>query len=496
MAKNIYLFYLSNNPLWRSFPNSLLALCNPLIKAGFVPKIIDTALEGWNNEPLVDPLFVGFTTFTDANILKALEVAKAIRARYPDLPLVWGGPHVIVLAEQTARHPLVDVACYGEGEPVVVELARSFEAGQKSLGHIPGIIWKDERGECVKNPPAAYVDLDQESMYPYQILNQKVYHLKRGKIYYEASRGCPFMCRFCSYDHSKWRHRSADNVVNDLALLEKQFSPEEIQVIDANHFMKLDWVEAIWSQKHARGLSFRWETNCRFDTISRMDERIFETIARSGCYQLRLGAESGSQKILDYLNKGITIEQILTGIERCQRHKINPLISFMIGYPHEDDKDIAATVSLINRIKKDFPRAEINGLFQFQPYPNTKIFDEITREYNIPQPSSLDGWAQNQIIEMHRTDFPWLDNRRYSRYQVMNSIVSYIFFFDKLRSMPQHQRSGIPLVRHRVVFWLFCVVDAVIRNTFVKLRWKMNVYAFPFEWHFWNFIRRHILKLF
>jgi radical SAM superfamily enzyme YgiQ (UPF0313 family) len=496
MAKNIYLFYFSSNPLWSSFPNSLLALCNPLIRAGFVPKIIDTALVGWNNEPLVDPLFAGFNIFTDTNIHKAIEVAGAIRARHPQLPLVWGGPHVIVLPDQTARHRLVDVACYGEGEAVVVELARSFEAGSRSLGHIPGIIWKDERGECIKNVPAPYVELDQQSLYPYHILNQNLYRLKRGKIYYEASRGCPFMCRFCSYDHRKWRYRSADLVVRDLALLEKQFSPEEIQVTDANHFMKLDWVEAIWSQKHARGLSFRWETNCRFDTLSRMDERIFETIARSGCYQLRLGAESGSQKILDYLNKGITVDQILVGIERCHRYKINPLVSFMIGYPHEDDQDIAATVSLINRIKKDFPRAEINGLFQFQPYPDTQIFDEVTKEYNIPQPASLEGWAKYQIFEMHRMDFPWLDNKRYSRYQTMNSIVSYIFFFDKLRSMPERQRAGIPLLRHRIVFWFVCLIDWVVRNTFVKLRWELNVYAFPLEWRVWNFIRKHILKLF
>jgi anaerobic magnesium-protoporphyrin IX monomethyl ester cyclase len=496
MAKNIYLFYVSNNPLWRSFPNSLLSLCGPLREAGFNPRIIDTALEGWSDSALDDPLFVGFSIYTDSNIATALKIAAAVRHRHPGVPLVWGGTHAIMIPEQTARHPLADFVCYGEGEIAAVELARALSEGRRSFEQVPGFIWKDRNGACVRNAPSPHADLDRLQVYPYDVLNQDVYYLKNGKIFYEASRGCTYACRFCSYDHSKWRYRSAQRVVEDLVKINDTFSPAEIQVIDANHFVKLDWVRDIWSEKKRRGLPFRWETNCRFDTLSRMDDALLETIAQSGCYQLRLGAESGSQKILDYLNKGITVDQIITGIRRCREHKIYPLVSFMIGYPHEDDRDVDATVSLINTIRKEFPGAGINGLFQFQPYPDSKIYDEIHREFTIPEPASLDGWARYQIFEMHRSAFPWLDDRRFRRCRILNSIVSYIFFADKLTTMPYEQRKTIPFLRNGFVFKVFKICHAVFSAVFVRLRWEKRVYALPIEWYLWNFVRKHIVKLF
>jgi anaerobic magnesium-protoporphyrin IX monomethyl ester cyclase len=496
MAKNIYLFYVSNNPLWRTFPNSLLSLCDPLIEAGFNPRIIDTALEGWSDVVLDDPLFVGFSIYTDSNIAIALKIAAMVRQKHPDVPLVWGGSHAITIPDQTARHPLVDFVCYGEGETAVVELARALSEGKRSFEQVRGFIWKDHNGVCVKNAPSPNVELDRLQVYPYDVLNQDAYNLKNGKVYYEASRGCTYSCRFCSYDHSSWRYRSAQRVIEDLVKIDKKFSPEEIQIIDANHFMKLDWVQEIWSEKKKRGLPFRWETNCRFDTLSRMDDRVLDTIAQSGCYQLRLGAESGSQKILDYLNKGITVGQILTGIRRCREHKIDPLISFMIGYPHEDDRDVEATVSLIDTIRKEFPEAGINGLYQFQPYPNSKIYDDIRKEFTIPEPESLEGWARYQIFEMHRSAFPWLDDRRYRRCQLLNSIVSYIFFADKVAHMPYQQRRGIPFLRNRFIFRIFTWFHVIFSRIFVRLRWEKRVYTLPIEWHLWNFVRKHVLKLF
>lgn len=496
MKKNIYLFYVSNNVLWRSFPNSLLSLCNPLRDGGFDPRIIDTVLEERGTVEFEDPLFVGFSIYTDANISRALKIAAAVRQRYPSVPLVWGGPHAIMMPEQTAGHPLVDFVCYGEGEIAVVELANALARGARSFENVRGIIWKNAAGTCVRNEPPPYVDLDSCRLYPYDVLNQRVYNLSKGKVYYEASRGCPYACRFCSYDHKQWRFRSSRMVIEDLTKVDEMFSPREVQVVDANHFMKLDWVEQIWAEKIKRRLAFRWESNCRFDTLARMDERLLKIVASSGCYQLRLGAESGSQKILEYLNKGITVDQIIVGIRRCLEHNINPLVSFMMGYPHEDEKDIEATISLIDRIRRDFPRAEINGLFQFQPYPNTRIFDDIRKQYSIPQPRSLDGWSIYQIVEMHRSDFPWLDNRLYERYKVLNSIVSYIFFSDKLRHMPLEQRDSIPVLRNGFFFDIFLFCDTIFRRVFVRLRWDKKNLIFPVEWHIWDLLRKYVLRMF
>ena len=222
---NVYLFYVSNNRLWRYFPNSVLALANPILKSGFNPIIVDTALQDWHAVPIVDPLFIGFSAYTDSNISVAVAIAKEMRRSYPHLKLAWGGPHVIMLPEQTIEHPLVDFACFGEGETAVSALAKAIAAKEKDFRNVPGVYWKNSLGEIVKNHPAAYVNLDEQELYPYRLLDERLYPLKNGKMYYEASRGCPFGCKFCSYDHEKWRTRSPSRVVDDLAVIEAEFSP-------------------------------------------------------------------------------------------------------------------------------------------------------------------------------------------------------------------------------------------------------------------------------
>jgi len=337
--------------------------------------------------------------------------------------------------------------------------------------------------------------MDDLGVYPYHLLNEKIYKLKHGKIYYEASRGCPYGCKFCAYDHSKWRKRSSKNVVNDLAYIEERFSPDEIQIIDSNHFMDAGWVKEIWVGKIARNLKFRWEANIRFDIIAKIDNDTLDILARSNCYQLRLGAESGSQKVLDYLNKGITVEQILKGLENAVRHKIDPIISFMMGYPPEGDREIDDTVALIDLIRERFPSAQINAVYQFQPFPNTKIFEEISRTHHIPQPESLDGWARYNIVKMRKSIFPWLSPAQYRKINVLNSIASYSWFSFKIRSMPDSQRKAILLFRFDPLWKIFLACDLFIRKTFVRLRWEKKIMAFPIEWYIWNFIREKIVRI-
>ena len=172
---NIYLFYLSNNRLWRYFPSSVLALANPLLKAGFKPVIIDTALQNWQDTVLVEPALAGFSIYTDSNISLAVRIAKDIRKKYPSVKFVWGGPHAIMLPEQTAAHPLADFVCYNEGEISIVELARAIKGNRREFYDVPGILWKDKFGKIIKNKPAEYVNMDEIELYPYDLLNERDY---------------------------------------------------------------------------------------------------------------------------------------------------------------------------------------------------------------------------------------------------------------------------------------------------------------------------------
>jgi radical SAM superfamily enzyme YgiQ (UPF0313 family) len=116
---------------------------NPLTKAGFSPKIIDTAVDDYSAFDYRDAICIGISALTDPSILKGVEVARYIRKHYPEIPIVWGGHHATVLFEQTIQSPFVDIVCRHEGELTFPELVKQL-ASQQSIDDVL-ITWKDKQ---------------------------------------------------------------------------------------------------------------------------------------------------------------------------------------------------------------------------------------------------------------------------------------------------------------------------------------------------------------
>ena len=487
----VYLFYTANNRRFPHFPEGVLALAGQLKALGYRPKIIDTLLTDLAGITYQQPLFVGFSILSNNGITEALEIASHFREMYPETLLVWGGPHVQMVPEQTAAHPLVDVACYGEGEETVASLAQVISDGGQ-LSEVPGIIYRNGHGALVRTESATPKDLDRLPPPPYEYLEEAQYPLCGGKIYYQTSRGCPFSCRFCSYTYqSRWRGKTAAKVISELKEIVHRFDPDEVYISDGNFFVKLQRVEEICQAFIREGFRFRWTCFCRFDTFEKMDTAFISLLIDAGCSGLNFGGESGSDAMLEYLNKRITRQQIVDGLQRATENGLGAEVSFLCGTPAETDGQLGKTLSLIDDIERRFPEVQINGLFHYQAYPNTPLMEEIESTYSIPLPRNLPEWAEKPVTGLRREYFPWLDDRRFSNIRCLTSIASYRYFYNKLISLPEAQR-GATAYGHWSIRTLARLANVAV-HPLVKLRWRKRFLRLPLEWRIWEMIRDGVM---
>ena len=492
--KTVCLAYAANNPRLPHFPEGPLSLGGALRDAGFKATLLDAALTPRAQWHFDDPLFLGISVYTNESIRTGIEIAKVFRAAHPDVPIIWGGPHAQLAPDQTARHPLVDCVCPGEGERAIVRLAEQLSQGQCDFAAIPGLVFK--RGEeIVRTAPEGPLPAEAFPWPDYTLLEQDRYFLAHRKFYYLSSRGCPFRCVFCNIRHKnqQWRGKSAERVLEEIAQIAATFQPEEFYISDANFFPNLERVRKICEGFIERGFTFRWSAFCRIDTIQRMSDDMLQLLRRSGCYRLDIGGESGSDRILERLSKGITRDMTLESVERIWREGIMPELSFMTGLPFEQEEDTQATLSLAKKLRKDFPGTTINGIFYYQPYPDTELGEQVIREWNLPIPENLEAWARHPITLPRREYFPWLSGHQYGRMVTVSTIASYLHIYERITS--EARRPG---AKHSLLFRGLIGGIRLLHHTLgrlmIWLRLDKGLDMFPVEWRVFAFLRNKILK--
>ena len=493
-SKKIFLIYTSNRKLFPFFPASSLALASSLLKAGYEPIIVDSELEDWRKYDYSQALCVCISTFTCQWLKRALAISKEIKAKFPDMKIFWGGPHAVALPEVTAEHELADAVCYTEGEQVVVDLANALYEGKTDFAHIKGIVYKNSKGEIIKTPLPEFMNMDAVDFPPYHLLNLNLYKIKSGIVYYQTSRGCPYGCKFCRYeDFDKWRAMSPEKVISDFQKIAELFNPETVHIFDGEFFIDIARVRKILRMKVDKKIGFQWAASCRFDNFARLTNDDLILLKQSGCKELKFGGESGSENVLKSINKKTQPWQIVEGVRRCSQHGIAPTLSFMMGFPSETTEDLDQTISLIDKLRKDYPKTDINGLFMLEHMPNTPLTNEILKKYNIDYPNTLDEWAEYSLFWTKRSAYPWLTDKEYSYRKTLEAIVSYIYMVNVLLRLSENTRKNTVL-SSKILFSIFKLIDRVIRKTSIKLRWEKRIGFFPIEWRIWNLIREYVLE--
>jgi anaerobic magnesium-protoporphyrin IX monomethyl ester cyclase len=359
-------------------PLGLLYISSHLKAAGIKSELFDTTfkqltdLEAYVRRERPPIVGVYSNLMTRANVLRVVRAAKEVGS-----VVVAGGPDPAnYLDEYLSRG--VDIIVIGEGELTLAELVQHVvRNGVDNLSGIQGIAYRDEAGQIVRTEPRPMIaDLDAQPFPDRAAIDQHEYvriwreHHGQGSVSLITARGCPFTCTWCShavfgYSH---RRRSPGNVVAEVQHIVDTYKPDQLWYADDVFTIQHKWLFEYAAQLEQRGLRLPFETISRED---RLNEEVVKTLARMGCYRLWLGAESGSQRVLDAMKRRTNAARVRDMVRLLQNHGIEVGMFIMLGYDGEEQEDLQATVDHLKAALPDTFLTTVAYPIKNTPYYNT-----------------------------------------------------------------------------------------------------------------------------
>ncbi len=313
------------------------------------------------------PDLVGVTAMTPVadRSYRALELARPHCGH-----LVLGGPHVAAVKRKVFDDaPGIDFAMYGECEVSFVNAVRALEEG-RDVSALDGVLTKDR-----ENPPAALIeDLDTLPFPARDLLPQNRYRYilskDRGVTTMLTSRGCPYGCIFCdkSTFTSRWRARSAENIVEEMKEIVGRYGIRSIVIYDDLFTVDVKRVKAVCEGILREGLKIDWKCEGRVNIV---DDEMLALMKRAGCSMIAYGAESAGQKGLDYLHKGATPEMARKTFAATKRAGIRTMGYFILGIPVETYEDSLRTIEFAKELDADYAQFSV-----LSPFPNTPMYED------------------------------------------------------------------------------------------------------------------------
>ena len=404
-------------------PLGIAYLAAVIEKQGHSVSIIDAFAEALDLHSLevrvkkIAPDLIGITGMTPV-IDNAFRTAGICR-RYAKYVVI-GGPHVSVAGSEVFEQcPDVDYVIQGEGEISFPLLVEALERN-KDITNVPGVITRD-----FSNLPSPLVDELDNIPFPARHLlpNERYrYILSSGKVTTMfTSRGCPYHCVFCdkAVFGSKWRARSAANVLDEIELVRRDYGIDSIIFYDDLFTLDKKRVLEICQGIIDRELKIEWKCEGR---VNLADKETLTLMKKAGCSMIAYGVESGNQKGLDYLNKGTTVEQIRNAFELTKRAGIRPMAYFVLGIPVETYDDELRTIDFAKEIKPAYAQFSV-----LSPVPGTKLYDDAVRmgwykeveaknpmDKDVNRPAIInENWDEEKLVrilrEAHRRFYmsPW-----------------------------------------------------------------------------------------
>jgi anaerobic magnesium-protoporphyrin IX monomethyl ester cyclase len=400
MKKKVLLFNPQSD--FYAMPLGLLAVGSALSPECYEVSITDARVNSQAEATILkeaeSATCVGMTVFSGPSIGIALKLSREIKKRFPALPVVWGGWHPSIMPEQCIASGAVDAVVIAQGEATFREFLDAIQ-DRSRWANIPGLcINSNDKPKRTAARPLA--KMDQFAPVRYELLEVETYFRRKGKrqIDYSSSRGCPYKCTFCAdplvYE-SKWTGLPAERVVEELQSLYRRYAMTEVFFLDDDLFASLKRIQAIASEFIRARIPFRWKGTARADELCRLPEEFFDVLRLSGCARINIGAESGSQRILDRIKKQYRVDQILTAARRAARAGIALSYSFIAGFPGESEADFQATIDVLRKIRTESASIEAQIYF-YSPYPGTELVREL-EENGIRLPDRLEDWDHFNI---------------------------------------------------------------------------------------------------
>jgi len=409
-----------------SFPWGLASLANSYQKNGYHVECLDGQALQLTKEELIleiekfDFDIVGITAFSTQHPAVQL-ITEHIKENYK-VPVIVGGPLATYQAEMVLSTTGVDVCVIGEGEIAGIEILKSWS----DLGSVKGIAFK-ENGNIFSTPPQdRFVDLDQLPLPDFSLFEMDKYVWHNNKFAGKAnkgiramtfitSRGCPYRCHFCSKSCLSFRSMSPNKVYEMVAGLKREFKLEEIYFGDELFLSSKSKFKELAPM--LKSLNIPWGGQARVNLV---DKEFLNMIKDTNCVGIGYGVESGSQQILNNMNKKITVKQIESAMRYTQRLKIPIKVQLIFGYPGENEETVQETIDLFKRV--DHPGRRFNVI---TPIPGSKLYDDcLTQGLIKDEPGYLAAIEIGfGIGKVHVNFTNWPDDEIYPRKKAAEKII-------------------------------------------------------------------------
>ncbi len=357
-------------------------------EAGFDVSVFDSALSDQPTEVRTElekksPSF--FVLYDDGfNYLTkmCLSVMQEAAFKMAELAKQEGATVVICSSDSTDQYEKyfshgVDYVVRGEGEETLTELLLCLKYG-KEVNNIHGLAFKNEDEVIVTQSRSVIRNLDSLPMPAWDLIDVEPYRKlwKKHHGYFSlnmaTTRGCPYKCNWCAKPiyGNRYNSRSPEKVANEIQYLLQKFQPDHFWMCDDIFGLKPGWTKTFRDEVLKKGLSFKYKIQSRVDLLLEADT--IDALAESGAETIWVGAESGSQKILDAMDKGTTVEQIYEATQLLKQKEINVAFFLQFGYLGETKADIDKTINMV----LDLMPNEI-GISVSYPLPGTKFYEIV-----------------------------------------------------------------------------------------------------------------------
>ncbi|HTT42888.1 MAG TPA: radical SAM protein [Steroidobacteraceae bacterium] len=324
-----------------------------------------------------------------SNLITRRSVVQLIgAAKQCNWRIILGGPESANYPEEYLAAG-ADVIVIGEGEHALDELLRVLPArGVQGLDQVAGIVYRDGDGTLRRTRERARIpDIDALPFPDRAAVDIERYlkvwreHHGAGSVSLITARGCPYKCTWCShavYGYSH-RRRTPVNVAEEVQQIVARYAPEQLWYADDVFTISHPWLSRYQLELEKRDLHLPFETITRADRLQ--SEAAAASLAELGCYRVWIGAESGSQRILDAMQRDVTVTEVHRAIELARRHGIQVGMFLMWGYEGEEIEDIAATIELVRSSNPDIFLTTVS-----YPIKGTPYFERVRERVRLASP--------------------------------------------------------------------------------------------------------------
>lgn len=494
----------------RVAPLALLHVSSFLVKDGFDVRIISDSL---NSDPMEETLSqceeslcLGITAMTGSQISEGLKLAGAVRERYPELPIVWGGWHPSIMPRSTMENPNVDIVVMGQGERKFYELVSSLrDGGIRDLSKIPGLAYSDD-GRIVLGNRGPIEDMNNFPTVPYDIIDVERCLIKteygERTLQYISSYGCPFRCSFCIepvVNTRMWSGLSAERVVDEWEYLHKKYGVDAIAVYDSNFFVNKQRVIDICEGLLKKEIKIRiGNANGRIPQLVKYDEDLWGLMEKAGLSMILTGSESGDQEVLDLIKKDANVEDIYKFTKLCKKYNIKVLFSYMSGIPWSKDarenekkvnQEIETLLSQVNELSTITGKNRFM-VYAYTPLPGSELYKRAV-DYGFNAPKTLKDWGElvyssEDIFTDTGCRQKWIT---YKQLKLITMLEQYVFGMMDLDGRDWIMRD----IKNRFLRLLFKWSFTIGRSA-ARLRLRHKMFSFPVD--YWMFVKfRKLLKI-